>query len=230
VPILKDTDPLRPAAVPETPEESPSTKFRVAKFSKVLAQAETLIWVKCAAPGLHFIQAHHRESDRTGISQANGIADILPMEPFPVRVINMSTQDRILPKGMVLGHALPHPRQIIHFVKAENTERTSQHGPRIPDIDGDLWEQEVNLNHLTPHMRDKVYNMLKKHRLLWDGQLGLVSATSHRIELAPEARPVHYQPYRADRERWKRNHDKCTESSKKESSSPRHQNGPALSF
>jgi transposase InsO family protein len=197
VPILKDTDPLRPTAIPETPEASPSTKVRVAKFSKVLAQAETLIWVQCAAPGLHFLQAHHRESDRTGVSLANGIADILPMEPFPVRVINTSTQDRILPKGMVLGHALPHPRQIIHLVEEGDTEREFPQGPRIPDIEGNLWKQEVNLNHLTPHMRDKVYRMLHNHRLLWDGRLGRVSATSHRIELTPGARPVHCQPYRA---------------------------------
>jgi hypothetical protein len=39
--------------------------------------------------------------------------------------------------------------------------------------------------------------MLNKHRLLWDGRLGRVSATSHLVELAPGARSVHCQPYQA---------------------------------
>jgi hypothetical protein len=66
VPILKDTDPLQPTVEPETPETGPSTKVRVAKFSTIPAKAEALIWVQCAAPGLHFLQAHHRGYDRRG--------------------------------------------------------------------------------------------------------------------------------------------------------------------
>ena len=40
--------------------------------------------------------------------------------------------------------------------------------------------------------------MLRPHREMWDGRLEAVSATSHRIDLVPGARPVHAQPYRAD--------------------------------
>jgi hypothetical protein len=43
VPILRDTDPLQPTAVPETLEIGPSPKVRVAKFSTIPAQAEALI-------------------------------------------------------------------------------------------------------------------------------------------------------------------------------------------
>jgi hypothetical protein len=39
--------------------------------------------------------------------------------------------------------------------------------------------------------------MLATHRQLWDGRLGRVSATSHHIVLAPGARQLHCQPYRA---------------------------------
>jgi hypothetical protein len=79
VPILRDTDPLQPTAVPETPKIGPSTKVRVATFSTIPAQAEALIWVQCAAPGLHCLQAHHRQTDRTGVLMANGIAYFLPL-------------------------------------------------------------------------------------------------------------------------------------------------------
>jgi Reverse transcriptase (RNA-dependent DNA polymerase) len=39
--------------------------------------------------------------------------------------------------------------------------------------------------------------MLGKHRSMWDGRLGHVQTTSHRIELVPGTTPVHSQPYRA---------------------------------
>jgi hypothetical protein len=42
-----------------------------------------------------------------------------------------------------------------------------------------------------------VFKMLEPHRHMWDGHLGTVQATSHRIEVTPGSRPVHCQPYRA---------------------------------
>jgi hypothetical protein len=192
VPIIKQTDPLDPHPEPGEPAGSPSIKVRVAKFCTIPAHAEARIWVQSAAPGLRFLQAYHREHDHTGVSMANGIANILPMEPFPVQVVNTSSRDRTLPKGMVLGHAFPHPRQIISLVEPESPPKAD-----LPDIDGTQWKQDVNLNHLNPQWRERVYRILGAHRQLWDGRLGRVTATKHRIELTPGARPVHCQPYRA---------------------------------
>jgi hypothetical protein len=59
------------------------------------------------------------------------------------------------------------------------------------------WEYQFDLDHLTPMEREKVLRTLRPHRELWDGRLGNVSATSHRIEVVPGSRPVHAQPYRA---------------------------------
>ena len=59
------------------------------------------------------------------------------------------------------------------------------------------WEEEVELDHLSATERKEVLRMLRPHREMWDGRLGAVSATSHRIDLVPGARPVHAQPYRA---------------------------------
>jgi hypothetical protein len=98
---------------------------------------------------------------------------------------------------VVLSHAFGHPRQIVHVVDDESPKGQGPAGPHTPDIEGNLWKQDVNLNHLTPHMRERVYRMLGKHRQLWERQLGRVSATHHRIELTPGAKPVHCQPYRA---------------------------------
>jgi hypothetical protein len=52
---------------------------------------------------------------------ANGIANILPKKPFQVRVINTSELARKLPKGMILGHALPHLTGIIALADDEES-------------------------------------------------------------------------------------------------------------
>jgi hypothetical protein len=73
---------------------------------------EHLVWVQCAAPGLRFIQASPKPNG-AGLYLANGVAEILPHIPFPVRVINTSLRERTLPKNMVLGNALPSPVGIV---------------------------------------------------------------------------------------------------------------------
>jgi hypothetical protein len=42
-----------------------------------------------------------------------------------------------------------------------------------------------------------VMRTLEPHKDMWDGHLGTVTATQHRIQLTPDAQPVHSQPYRA---------------------------------
>jgi hypothetical protein len=38
--------------------------------------------------------------------------------------------------------------------------------------------------------------MLEPQHRMWDGRLGTVAATTHRIEVLPGSKPVHAQPYR----------------------------------
>jgi hypothetical protein len=117
VSILQDSEELTPSGQKSSKKKatSPSTKVRVAKFKKLPPRTECLVQVQCEAPGLRYLQALLRESS-LGVYMANGVADILPQQPFTVRVINTSIRERTLPKGMVLGHALPHPQKIVALV------------------------------------------------------------------------------------------------------------------
>jgi hypothetical protein len=138
------------------------------------------------------------------------------MQPFPVRLINTSDRERKLPKGIIVGHALPHPLVIIAVAYQDDfssleqessqarteAERYAamQNPPSLPDrpvIEGELWREDVNLTHLLPHEREKVFRDLGKHRSIWNGHLGHVHSTSHMIDLVPGAKPVYAQPYRA---------------------------------
>jgi hypothetical protein len=111
--------------------EIPSTKVRVAKFTTVPSMSESLVWVQFAAPGLRFLQSQAKPHDALGISMANGIADILSLQPFPIKVLNTSTRYRVITKGMVIGDVLPHPKGIIALTSDEPPPVTER-----PDVDG----------------------------------------------------------------------------------------------
>jgi hypothetical protein len=78
-------------------------------------RSECVVPVQCAAPGLRFLQARLREN-AAGVHMANGVAEIWPNQPLTVPVINTSMKSHRLPKGMVLGHALPHQTSIVALI------------------------------------------------------------------------------------------------------------------
>jgi hypothetical protein len=73
--------------------------------------------------------------------------------------------------------------------------------PDVPGKDAKVpvkqWKDQLDLCHLEPAERKTVTDMLEPHKAMWDGHLGEVTATQHRIDLIPGARPVHSRPYRA---------------------------------
>jgi hypothetical protein len=71
--------------------------------------------VQCAAPGLRFLQARLRDN-ATGVHMPNGVAEICPNQPFTIRAVNNSMKIHRLPKGMGLGHALPHPTSMVSLI------------------------------------------------------------------------------------------------------------------
>jgi gag-polyprotein putative aspartyl protease len=75
----------------KSPELVSSNKVRVAKFSTLTPRSETHVLVQCAAPGLKILQASLRVQN-IGTYMANGVADIVPIRPFWVRVVNTSTK------------------------------------------------------------------------------------------------------------------------------------------
>jgi hypothetical protein len=56
---------------------------------------------------------HHSKPSGPPFTLAWGIAEIRAQVPFRVRVINPTDQVQILPKGMVIGLAEPHPSRVI---------------------------------------------------------------------------------------------------------------------
>eukprot|EP00170_Pyropia_yezoensis_P000410 contig_2262_g411 len=55
----------------------------------------------------------------------------------------------------------------------------------------------VNQKKFPPDLKEALEKLLQEHRHLWSGELGKMDGTLHRIQLKPDANPVHLQPYRA---------------------------------
>jgi hypothetical protein len=117
IPILQDSDPHPVAGQPKPPKElPPSTKVRVAKMILLPPRSECVVPVQCAAPGLRFLQTRLRDN-ATAVLMVNSVAEILPNRPLTIRVVNKSMKIRRLPKGTVLGHALPHPTAMVALIE-----------------------------------------------------------------------------------------------------------------
>ena len=191
---------VEPSTGNPTAAQTPSTKLRVAKAIMLPPRSEAHVSVQTASSGLKFLQSKAMTAESLGITMANGVAEVRPHVPFRVRVINVSAEPRLLKKDMVLGFALPHPTMIFAVPDSAGPGMTpEEQTDTAPDttVVDDSWREEVALDHLGDSDKARVLGMLSKHRAMWDGHLGTFTATSHRIELIPEARPVHCQPYRA---------------------------------
>lgn len=91
--------------------------------------------------------------------------------------------------------AVPLADQPVTTVTAEPiTKPTPEPLPHPQKAD---WRGTVDLTEVDDHdLKPKIMAMLEKHSSMWDGQLGCIRATDHRIELRPGTRPIRQQPYR----------------------------------
>ena len=115
-----------------------------------------------------------------------------------------------LSKNQVVGFVTPHPRAMMRtampldaFLAAEFYEEVphlrDDDSPRAPSPSTESAHpvDVVPLDHLPPHRRKQDRTMLTPYAGMWNGTLGVVRATKHRIELTPGARPFRCQPYQA---------------------------------
>jgi hypothetical protein len=197
----------------------PQSKLRLAKKLMLPPRCEAHVMVESAGSGLCFLQNSAKTYATNCVSLANGVADIRPHVPFKVRVMHIFDRPHTLQKCMVLGWTLPHPMQILtvptggdrkegniigrgapdNSLFLEQTTPECQH----PDVLGQdatgpaqQCKYQVDQSHRDSTERKAVTNVLEPHQAMWDDHLGEVTATQHRIDLLPGAKPVHSQPYR----------------------------------
>jgi hypothetical protein len=92
-------------------EPTPSRKIRIARRTVIPPRTEAHLEVTSACHGLFLVVNHSKPSAPT-VTLARGIAEIRAQVPFQVRIFNPTTRVQVLPKGMVIGLADPHPSRV----------------------------------------------------------------------------------------------------------------------
>jgi hypothetical protein len=148
--IIHDSGPPVCERKPTPPKElQPSTKVRVSKMIVLPPRSECVVPVQCAAPGLSFLQARLRDN-ATGVHMANGVVEIWPNQPFNVRVLNTMMKTHRLPKGMVLGHALPHPKSMVALIADTDVMDVPETETPPSSQDSTVGDQEQVQENLSP--------------------------------------------------------------------------------
>jgi hypothetical protein len=128
-------------------------------------------------------------------------------EPHPSRVITVNGFEDV--NAVSAGDAVVHDERDVNagrpeshlgvdiFAERKEGTRTQEKDKKPMSGQKCTWKEGVDLAHLPAGEREEVLHMLEPHRGMWDGRLGAVAATTHRIAVTHGSKPVHFQPYRA---------------------------------
>jgi len=93
--------------------------------------------------------------------------------------------------------------------QALGTDSTSIQAPEDSDN-----RPHIHTENVPESFKARLDELIEKHHKLWDGSLGRIKATEHRIKLTPGAKPVRLSPYRMgprSRENIREQVDKMTQ-------------------
>ena len=187
-----------------TPEPSTTTKVRTSKRIILKPHSECNVEVTTALNGTLLLVPRPELYDKYRLVMANGLVCTKPNVPFIIRVANMSDSPRTLTKNQVLGVAEPAPATVLDItfpdstiIKSTTTGPESQDPAKPTDSKTEPTVDNIDLSHVQPTLQSDVRQLLKKYEKLFDGTLGEINTTKHRIQLKNDALPVHAQPYRA---------------------------------
>ena len=180
-----------------------SNRIRLAREITIPPMSQLTASVVCAGGGLSLLEAKEKLFHRQRISMSNGIAEIIPRTVFTVILTNFGSTERYLPKGTVVGIARRAPGPADQKLPSELSSSGSN---RIISLTNPMtgtkekenpqWREDVSLEHLQqPQLKEKIIAMLSQHESMWDGSLGDIKATEHRIDIVEGSRPRRQQPY-----------------------------------
>jgi hypothetical protein len=181
------------------PVTSSPEPVRCARQRILPSWPETTVLVVSTAEGLFRLAPQARASP-TVYQMADGIAHITSRVPFHIRVVNLSSHDIQLNKGTLLGSAHMDLRHVVGIIEVGHISvrlRTADESTLPPQLTKPEWASAMDLCHLSEETRAQVIETLTPFARMWDGNLGEINTTPHRIELTPGAKPVFQPPYRA---------------------------------
>ena len=205
---------VHPICIPQptpsaTEEPNPNIEMpiKLSSRARIPAGHQQLVKVTAKRGGMFSIRSRQELFNKYSCAVANGIAETIASKPFTILIANFANHEIFLPKNMRIATALPAPATIYQpsnphpeNVLAVSSTDFERHLQVQHDIDKKLnedWHPQLNIDdHYSEH-REELIKTLTPFQSMWDGHLGTIKSTQHRIDLQPNAKPVFQQPYRA---------------------------------
>ena len=180
-------------------------KARVTECMTIPPHTQAWVNVSTQVNGTYQVHTNLRTKGSHAFRVTNGITHFTRNSPQAILIANMSDKPLDLYKNKPVAVLTPGPKFVIESPlslnevlnvhtskgKAEGEATSSLTKPDVTTV------EELDLSEIPENRREEVRRMLLKHQDLWEGKLGMINATEHRIELKEGAAPVHQHPYRA---------------------------------
>ena len=154
--------------------------------TRVPADSITHVWVTTDFTGPGFARSRHTFYLRYGFHLATGPVPSECGRAFRVQVANPSHNAVRLPAGAKIGFVENYEGRIL----AVSPETLANLGGETPPAKETPPEPEVDIGAVPDHLVQRLQNLLTKYHTLWDGSLGIIRQTEHRIQLKAGATPV----------------------------------------
>ena len=216
--------PIGGSRMATTTKQKQTTPVRVNRRSSVPSGKQVWVSVITESVGPCVIEPNIEHFRKHRLSTPNGIVHIEPGAQFHILVANFGGDEILLPKGMILAHASPTNEILIQgtcialeevvgvcadrdsipgrpveeaFTADNRKFRELRPLTKVKRKKEDIFDiEDLDLTHLTADREAKLREMLEEFQSMWDGHLGEINITKHRIEVVPGTRPIRQHPYR----------------------------------
>ena len=147
--------------------------------------------------GNGLVHPHPRLARKHQVHVALGTMDSKAGVPWRIQVMNLSSSPKYFKSGAKFGYIDQHEGPVVAVTLNAGASSDPKSGKEKHQAKSAASPRpHVNMEGVPPRLRVQVERLLDQYHKLWDGQLGLMRATQHRIELKPGAPPIRQQPYR----------------------------------
>lgn len=199
VPILRygrtvNTQPVEETASTPKPLGAGAT-LCLAKGVQLPPRSRGYVLVSTPFQGNGFVSTIDRVYHKHQVQVAPGPMTCGKGQSWWVEILNTSNQSRRLPAGMKIASICNHEGSITAVTNEQWEKLGTDLCQDTPPESAEKMPHEHREN-VPKALHQSLDDVVQKHHKLWNGDLGLIKATEHRIRLKPGAKPVRLNPYR----------------------------------
>jgi len=176
-------------------------KVQVAQQIIIEPKLKGHVKVQTSFNGNGLFTQRQRVFERHRLHVAPGTITCKAGAPWWLEIIHTVTNKLRLPKGMSLGTIEAYegnitvvtPEQWGKFLHKDPPPVSVGKPKPLTNREND---PPIATANVPEHLRGRLKELIDRHHELWDGSLGTIKATEHRMRLKPGAKPVRLQPYR----------------------------------